>query len=308
MTHATDDHAVAAVDARARTRLRGMVRLARPRQWTKNSLLLAAPTAASVLHRPAVLASVLGGIALFCLAASGAYFINDALDVEADRAHPRKRLRPIASGTVGAREALVGGLVMIVTAIAAAVTIMPAAFTLTIATYAMLTLAYSRWLKHVPLVEMIVVASGFVLRAMAGGYAAEVPLSEWFLMVATFGALFIVVGKRHAEVVALGDVRASHRAVLANYTVPLTQHLMTVAASVTLVGYGLWTFSVQDLGGMTAPWPALSVLPFVYALSRYAMLTFSGHGGEPEELALGDRGLQVAGLVWALLLGIGVYI
>lgn len=278
----------------------GLLRTARPRQWVKNVLVAAAPAAAGVLLTPAVAARTAVAFVAFCLASSGTYCINDALDAEADRLHPRKRTRPVAAGVVPPRTASAVGAALLVAAVAVGLAATPA-FALVVAAYSVLTVAYSLRLKHVAVVDLLAVSAGFVLRAASGGVAADVVLSEWFLIVTSFGALFVVTGKRHGEMAALGTESAVHRPTLARYTPAFTAQVLTVSLAVTLVGYCLWAFG-QDAGAGQG-WFAASIVPCVAVLLRYAQLIHDGRGGDPVELVFADRGLQAGGVVWALILG-----
>src|SRR5437763_2889089 len=195
----------------------GLVRSARPRQWVKNVLVFSAPGAAGVLtHRDPLLRSLLA-FGVFCLAASGTYLLNDAIDREADRLHPKKRHRPIAAGTVSVTQAGIASAILLIAALGLASAWQQWDLALVAGIYVAVTISYSTWLKHEPVIDLAAVASGFVLRAIAGGAAADVPISKWFLIVASVGRLFMVAGKRHAEGVELGDNRASHRSTLASY-------------------------------------------------------------------------------------------
>lgn len=281
------------------------VRTARPRQWTKNLLVAAAPAAAGVLGQPNVLLRVAAAFLLFSLAASGAYFLNDALDSAADRHHPTKRKRPIAAGLVPVRAAVVAGLALLSAGVAGAVWLGPAPFALSVFAYVAATMLYSAWLKHVAVVDLVIITLGFIVRAVAGGLVVGLPLTTWFLIVVSFGALFVVSGKRHTEVAVLGRDGADHRRVLQHYTSDYTQHLLTLSSGVTIVAYCLWAFEVQD--GPGALWLTMSVLPFVTALLRYGLLLHRGEGGEPEEIFLRDRGLQALALIWVACIAFGVY-
>lgn len=285
------------------SRARSLLTEARPRQWAKNLLVFAAPAAAGTLLDPSVLQSTVLAFVAFCLAASGTYYLNDAMDVAADRLHPRKRNRPVAAGDIPVRSAFAIAVLLLLagTGLAALV---GTRLTAAVAVYGLLTIAYSVRLKHLPIVDILVVAAGFVIRAAAGGFAADVPLSDWFLIVASFGALFIVAGKRHAEVVTLGADSGAHRPVLEAYPPDLTRHILTVSAAIAMIAYCLWAFEAPP--GPGRPWVMLSIIPYVGVLLRYAMLVFGGQGGEPEDLVLADRGLQVGGLVWLVLLGAGI--
>ncbi len=278
---------------------------ARPRQWIKNLLVVAAPGAAGVLHEPEALAHTMGAFVCFCLAASGTYYLNDAADVEADRAHPTKRFRPIAAGEIPIGPARAIGVAGILAGVALAVAI-DWHLAVIVASYVVLTTAYSHWLKHIEVVDVVAVAAGFVLRAIAGGAAVEVPISNWFFIVTCFGSLFMVVGKRRAEVDALGSDAARTRATLGTYSSHYLAHLQTMSAGVMLVGYCLWAFEKAAEADASVPLFQISIVPFALAVMRYSLLVDTGHGGAPEEVVLRDRSLQVMGLVWFVLFAAGV--
>ncbi len=286
--------------------LSGLLREARPKQWVKNVLLLAAPGAAGVLSQGDVLGPVLLAILAFCLTASGVYYVNDLVDVEADRAHPVKCRRPIAAGVVPLPLArVVGGLLFVAGVVVAALVSVQLLLVLVI--YVVITTSYSFRFKHVPVLDLVLVSAGFLIRAIAGGVAAGVALSPLFLLVAAFGSLFMVAGKRHGEFMEMGAERAATRASLSQYSDAYLRYVWSIASAVTMVGYSLWAFSLSQ--GRPSPiWYELSVAPFVVALLRYAYLVEGGRGGEPEELVLGDRQLQLYGLVWVLLFAAGVYL
>ena len=284
----------------------GLLRLARPKQWIKNSLVFAAPAAAGeVLARDRLVATLLAFV-VFCLAAAGTYFLNDALDVEADRRHPTKRHRPIASGVVPVGVGLVGGVAMLLTSVVLALAVGGPQLALIIGIYVALQPIYSAFLKNVAVVDLAAVASGFVLRAIAGAIAADVPISKWFLIVASFGSLFMVAGKRHAEHLDLGDEREETRATLGAYSLGYLRYVRSVSSGVAIAGYCLWAFEKSELA--TSPlWFELSILPFVLAILRYALLLENGQGGSPEEVILGDRAIQLLGALWAAMFMLGVY-
>ncbi len=284
--------------------LPALVRLARPKQWVKNVLVIAAPGAAGVLGEPLSLYRTAIAFVCFCLAASGTYYINDALDVEADRRHPTKRFRPIASGAVSVRTAVVGGIVLIVASILLS---FAARWQLAfiVGGYLVQTMLYSLWLKHEAVLDLACVASGFVLRTIAGGVAVGVTISPWFLIVAGSASLFMVTGKRHAELVELGDGAVGHRRALEMYSRSYLNYVRAVSSSVTVLAYCLWAFEKSATVGSQV-WFQLSIVPFVLGILRYALLLEQGGGGAPEELVLSDRVLLVLGALWALLFGIAV--
>ena len=283
-----------------------VLRTMRPRQWVKNVLVFAAPAAAGVLtHRDALIYS-LAAFAIFCLAASGTYCLNDVMDVEADRRHPVKRHRPVASGVVPVRLAVVVGVVLLAAALGSSAAIGRPKLAMVVAIYVAVQIAYTMWLKHEAIIDIGAVASGFVLRAIAGGVATRVPLSDWFVIVACFGSLFMVAGKREAEVMLLGQDGEHHRATLATYTPSFLRHVRSVASGVAMTAYCLWAFE-RAHGSAGAIWFELSIVPFVLGVLRYGLLVDAGHGGAPEDVVLGDRTLQVLALCLAVLFAVGVY-
>lgn len=285
--------------------LGGLVRTARPKQWTKNVLVLAAPAAAGVLDDADALVETIVAFTAFCLAASATYFFNDALDADADRLHPRKRHRAVAAGVVTVPSALaIAGVLA-----AAALVLSFAASTAlaaVVAGYLALTVAYSLWLKHEAVLDLAAVAAGFVLRLIAGGLAVGVPISEWFLIVAGAGSFFMATGKRHAETLELGDGAAAHRASLEEYSPTFLLYLRALSSGVAVLAYCLWAFQEADVGAEPV-WYELSIVPFVLGTLRYALLLDRGGGGAPEELVLSDRPLLAIGALWVVTFGVAVY-
>jgi decaprenyl-phosphate phosphoribosyltransferase len=291
-------------DRTLRTEVPALIRLARPKQWVKNVLVVAAPGAAGVLGESTAFWRTVVAFVCFCLAASGTYFINDALDVEADRRHPTKRNRPVAAGLVPVPTAIAGGIILIAAAIAFSfVARWPLA--LVVGGYVLQTMLYSLWLKHEAVLDLACVASGFVLRTVAGGVAVGVAISPWFLIVAGSASLFMVTGKRHAELVELGDGAVGHRRALELYSQSFLNYVRAVASSVTVLAYCLWAFEKSEPVGNPA-WFQLSIVPFVLGILRYALLLEQGGGGAPEELILSDRVLLGLGVVWGVLFAIAV--
>jgi decaprenyl-phosphate phosphoribosyltransferase len=285
--------------------LAAYIRLARPKQWLKNVLVVAAPGAAGVLTEGDGLFKTFIAFVCFCLAASGTYYINDALDVEADRLHPTKRNRPIASGVISVRNALIVGSVLLVASVGLSF-VARWQLSLVIGSYLVLTVAYSLWLKNEAVIDLAAVAAGFVLRTIAGGVAVGVEISPWFLIVAASGSLFMVTGKRHAELLELGDDAGDHRRSLDVYSHAFLGYVRAVASSVAILAYCLWAFEKSAPVGNPI-WFELSIVPFVLAILRYALLLEQGRGGAPEELVLSDRTLQVIGVSWAVLFAIAIH-
>ena len=279
----------------------------RPRQWAKNVLVFAAPLAAGQLFEPDILIPSLGAFVAFCLISSATYLINDVRDVEIDRNHPKKSQRPIAAGRLPAGIAVVAAVVLAIAAIALSFAISLALGGVVIA-YAVFTLAYSLALKHEPVIELALLAMGFLLRAIAGGAASGLPISQWFLIVAGFGSLFMAAGKRYSELDRFArdgtSDEAPQRKSLDGYTLGYLRFVWGVAAAVTITAYALWAFDVAATPS-SFPWAEWSVLPFVLAILRYAVSVDRGDAEAPEETALGDKVLLLLGLAWLVLFGLG---
>jgi len=287
--------------------MRPLIRTARPKQWLKNVLVFAAPGAAGVLDQSdPLLASLLAFVAL-CLAASSIYFWNDILDVESDRVHPTKRFRPIAAGELSLGRAKVVGVVLPPLALGVAALTGRWQAVVVVAVYIALTVTYSMWWKHIAVLDLIAIASGFVLRAAAGAYAADVPMSNWFVLVTTFGSLFIVTGKRFAEARELGAEARSVRSTLGAYSEEYLRFVLAISCAGALVSYCVWAFERRDLAGSELPWYELSIVPILTAFLRYALVLEQGRGAAPEEVFASDRVLQVLGLAWVVTFGLAVY-
>jgi decaprenyl-phosphate phosphoribosyltransferase len=284
---------------------RSLLRSLRPKQWAKNVLVLAAPAAAGVLTHGDALWRVGLAFVSFCLVSSGTYLLNDARDLESDQRHPIKRHRPIAAGLVPVRTAVALGVSMILAGFAVAA-VVRLQFLIVVVVYIAITTAYTLWLKHEAVVDLVAIASGFILRAVGGGVAVNVPLSRWFLIVASFGSLFVVSGKRHGEHIDLGEEGAEVRPTLGAYSRNYLQYVWTMTSGVTVAAYCLWAFEMAP-PNETVPFYELSIVPFVTFILRYAMLLEQGHGGAPEDVVLGDRTLLVLAAVWVAAFGAGVY-
>jgi len=280
-----------------------LVRAVRPRQWTKNLLVLAAPLAAGVIDDVSVLRVVALAFVAFTLVSSAVYLLNDVIDAEADRLHPRKKFRPIAAGELGVRTALAVSVVLAASSLVLGyATDTELGATLTV--YLALQIAYARWLKQQAVIDLAIVASGFLLRAIAGGVAADVPLSQWFLLVASFGSLFMVAGKRYSELHTVGS-QAGTRATLEQYSESYLRFVWSLAAAVAVTAYSLWAFEISSGEGVN--WQAISIAPFVLGLMRYAVDIDRGLAGEPEEAVLRDPVLLALAATWIALFAIGVY-
>jgi decaprenyl-phosphate phosphoribosyltransferase len=279
----------------------------RPKQWIKNLLVFAAPGTAGALGHGHVAAQAAQAALAFCAVSSGTYLLNDSFDRQADRLHPTKRHRPVASGAVSLAEARVAGVGLVGASVAASAVVRGPRLALVVAAYAALSLAYTVALKHLALVDLLAVAGGFVLRAVAGGAATHVPLSGWFLTVAWFGSLYVVAAKRSAEQERLGDGGGAHRVTLASYTRAQLVGLRLGAAAVAMAGSFFWAFHKAAEMGSSGVLVQVSLAPLALAFARYEALVRAGHGGAPEELFLADRLLQAAAVCWLALVAAATY-
>lgn len=280
-----------------------IVRTMRPRQWSKNVLVVAAALAAGVLGDGNNVAIVVGAFVAFTLVASAVYLFNDARDVESDRKHPRKKDRPVAAGQLSVRTAVVASIFVAAAGLALGTAIDRDLGT-TLLVYLVIQVAYALWLKEQPVIDLAIVSAGFLLRAIAGGVAVDVPLSQWFLLVASFGSLFMVAGKRYSELRSLGN-EAGTRRTLEEYSVSYLRFVWSLAAAVTITAYSLWAFEIRNESGVD--WQAISIAPFVMGLLRYAVDIDRGLAGEPEDAVLRDRVLQIITVSWLTIFAIGVY-
>ena len=288
-----------------------MIKGLRPKQWVKNVLVLAAPLAAgrdALTGRTAV--DILLAFVVFCFGASSIYLINDARDVESDRQHPTKRFRPIASGMLPINLAYAMALILIALAIGLSFLATDGpALAGVIGIYIALQLGYCFGWKHIPVIDIALVSSGFMLRTMAGGVAAGIDLSQWFLLVAAFGSLFMASGKRYAELLLAKETGAKIRRALEGYTETYLRFVWTLSATAVVICYALWGFELSDAtGGAAAIWYQVSMVPFVIAILRYAAEVDDGHAGAPDEIALEDRVLQLLALGWILCITMAVYV
>lgn len=303
--HRTDAEARA---PSARAHLRCVLRSMRPRQWTKNLIvylaLLFSINQEWQVDDPSSWMSLLGwstiAFVLFCLVSSAEYLMNDVVDRESDRLHPEKRHRPIASGLLSARAALVWAAALGGAAIGGGFALSaPLTWHVgaALAGYIVLMLSYTFVLKHVVLMDMMAIGAGFVLRAMTGALAIDVPISPWLYVVTALGALFLVIHKRRAEIVLLEAGASNHRPILEEYSAALLDQMASLVTASTLIAYGLYTFTAENLPENNA---MMLTIPFVlYGLLRYLYLVHQrNEGGSPEEILLRDWPLIVDILLW----------
>ncbi|HAD05627.1 MAG TPA: decaprenyl-phosphate phosphoribosyltransferase [Anaerolineaceae bacterium] len=279
--------------------LSALIKSMRPRQWSKNVFVLAAVVFDKKLLNPEAVGKSLAGMILFCLLSSSVYLINDILDAEADRNHPQKRNRPIASGKLPVAVAAIAAFLLIIITI-------PLSFLLSnlfgwiALIYFLVNLAYSTRLKHIPLIDVLIIAAGFVLRVAAGVSLIEVErFSPWLYVVTTLLALYIGFGKRRAELTLLQNDANNHRRVLDGYNLALLDQLITIVSGTTIVAYSLYTFSAPNLPDNHS---MMLTIPFViYGIFRYLyLIQVEQAGGAPEDIVLTDRPLQITVLLWGL--------
>lgn len=280
-----------------------LIRAMRPRQWIKNLLVIAAPLAAGAIFQPRVLFLTAIALISFICVSSATYLINDVRDRDVDRAHPTKKQRPIASGELSVRTAIIAAVVLIIIGLGVAA-IAGIGLVAVVVGYLVATLAYSLGLKHEPVIELGLLATGFLLRAIAGGVAADLPLSPWFLLVTGFGSLAVAAGKRYSELMDTPESDAPRRRSLAGYTPTYLRFVWTMTAAIAVTTYCLWVVEVGQPES-SAPWALISIIPFVLAFLRFGVDLDAGRTQAPEEAVLGDPILLVLGLIWAVTFGAG---
>jgi len=287
-----------------------LVSAMRPRQWVKNGLIGVAPAAAGTLNHADVLRHTGAAFLAFCALSSGIYLVNDLRDLEADRQHPTKRHRALAAGQLAAPLAVVSAVVLIAVAFAIPFALWhPQGLFLVLGLYLANSLAYSFYVKNVVIIELVSVASGFFLRAYAGATASHLFVSTWFLVVISFGALFLVVGKRSSELERVGA--GITRRVLAEYSRDFLHSVLTMSAAVVVTGYCLWAFDTSATGLSSAHHYTvpirLSVVPVVVAVLFIMRSAEAGDGAAPDEMLYHNREIQALVVIWAALLLVGIY-
>jgi 4-hydroxybenzoate polyprenyltransferase len=279
----------------------------RPRQWPKNVFLLAGLVFDGQLTNPRALSITLVGLALFCLVSSLVYIINDLTDIETDRLHPTKQKRPLASGQLSKKTAVITAVILFILIFPISF-ILDIYFGIIISSYFLLMLAYSLWLKRIPIIDVMVIAAGFVLRVAAGVVIITTnQFSPWLFVATTFLALFIAIGKRRSEIDTLESVADAHRQVLKGYSLDMLDQMLTIILAATMMTYCLYTFASPITPGNHV---MMLTIPFViYGLLRYLYLIRMEHiGGAPEEIVLTDLPMQLAIGLWGLTVIIILYI
>jgi 4-hydroxybenzoate polyprenyltransferase len=288
--------------------LAALVASLRPRQWTKNLLIFAGLIFSQGLHQPVMVARSVLAFVIFCLLSGGIYLINDVIDAERDRAHPQKRQRPVASGRLPPRLALVAGALLLVGASTAGF-LLSARFGVVSVAYVALLTAYSIRLKHMVIVDTLIIAAGFVLRALAGVVVLGLEMSYWLLLCTILLALFLTFGKRRHELLALEGGATDHRPILSEYSPQLLDQMIAVVTASTLMAYALYTMAPEThvrLGTTRLP---LSI-PFVlYGIFRYLYLLYRRDlGGNPSEHLLTDRALLADVALWGAVVVFILYV
>lgn len=271
----------------------------RPRQWVKNVLIFTALVFDEKLGNIQLVVLTAAGFVLFSLVSSSVYILNDLADLEADRQHPVKQNRPLASGRLPENVARLTAFGILVISFPLAYLLSPGFFILLLI-YWLLNIGYSKWFKHYPIIDVFVLASFYVLRVVAGLTIIDVSrFSPWLYVVTTLLALYIGLGKRRAELKLLADDAATHRRVLDGYTIPLLDQYITIVSATTIVAYSFYTFSAPNLPENHA---MMLTIPFaIYGILRYLyLIQFKEVGGAPEEELLTDRPLQIAFVLWGL--------
>jgi decaprenyl-phosphate phosphoribosyltransferase len=291
------------LEARRRGTVHAVVATLRPRQWIKNSLVIAAAAAAGALGNDDVPARVTIACVAFCLLSSGTYALNDVRDAAEDRAHPRKRFRPIAAGELSPAAAIMLGMVLLAAGLLLCALVRPLLAAVG-AGYIALTLSYTVLWRRIAILDIVAIAGGFVLRALAGGVAAAVPLSRWFVLVVTSAALFVAGAKRWAELTRRQQPGGVRRRALDLYTDARLRLVLYASAACTVFAYSVWAAELPTVDGV--PWRPLSIVPLAACIVRYGERVRAGGGEAPEELLLSDPWLGILALTWLVLFGLGV--
>lgn len=279
--------------------LPALIKAMRPRQWTKNGFIFFALIFDKQLFSPAPFLRTLQGFFLFCLISSAVYLFNDIADIEGDRQHPEKKHRPLASGSLPVGVALGTAIVLSLVTLLLGYLLAPALAGI-LGIYLTLNILYSLWLKHIPILDVLIISSGFVLRVAAGVALITVErFSPWLYMITILFSLYIGLGKRRAEMNLLEQGAGAYRKVLDGYTIPLLDQYITIVSGMTIVAYSLYTFSAPNL---PVNHSMMLTIPFVvYGIFRYLQLIQTGHAaGAPDEVALKDRPLQITVLLWGM--------
>ncbi|NUQ37345.1 MAG: decaprenyl-phosphate phosphoribosyltransferase [Caldilineales bacterium] len=282
------------------TTLAALLRTMRPKQWVKNIFVFVALAFDVKFTQSEPLLRTIAAFLLFCLVSSAVYLLNDVVDREKDRTHPRKRHRPLAAGLLSPRTALIAMALLLVVSLPLGWRV-DARLGLILLAYFVVNIAYSFWLKHVVIIDALTVAAGFVLRVVAGVVVVDVTrFSPWLYVCITLGALLIALGKRRAEIVGLEEDASNHRAILDEYSLAFVDQLIGLITAATIVSYSLYTFSAENVPGNHLM--MLTIPLALYFFFRYLyLIQVKGLGGAPDELLFQDRPLLLTALLWGLM-------
>ena len=282
------------------------LRLVRPRQWTKNGFVLAGVVFAEKAFSVTEVAHALLAFVVFCALSGAVYAANDVLDVKEDRRHPLKRFRPVASGEISARSAIVFAALLAGGALAASFALLPFGVGIAVIAYLTLQALYTTVLKHTAILDVMSISGGFVIRALAGVAAVSSPISPWLIVCTGLLTLFLGFSKRRHEIATLGEGAAVHRKNLRDYSVPMLDEMMNIMISATIIAYTLYTFTVYERQDQIF---MMASIPFViYGVFRYMLLVHRDGGGNPDTLLLSDRPLQIALFLWLVVVMAVIYL
>ena len=284
--------------------VRSLFRLARPKQWTKNGFVLAGVVFAEKAFSASSVQNALLAFAAFCLLSGAVYAFNDVLDVEEDRKHPLKRLRPVASGEVSLPVAVIFAALLLTVGLGLCFYVNAGVGAAGLA-YLALQAVYTPFLKHIAILDVMSISAGFVIRALAGVAAVAAPISPWLIVCTGLLTLFLGFSKRRHELATLGDGAVIHRKNLQDYSVPMLDEMMNIMISATIIAYTLYTFTVYERESEIF---MMASIPFVvYGVFRYMLLVHRDGGGNPDTLLLADRPLQISLLLWLIVVGVTLY-
>lgn len=292
--------------AKARGTAFALAVTARPRQWIKNLVPLAVPVAGAQIGSPAIMGRTVLMVMSLCLASASTYLVNDAHDAALDCMHPTKRFRPVAAGKLSRRTAACVGLLVGLLALVISTPLGPRASAVLLG-YLFNSLLYTYLLKQIPILDVLTIASGFLLRAIAGGVVSGVEISPWFLLVTVFGSLFLAFGKRFGELKEMGSKSPNHRLTLELYDSAFLQQMLTFSQTGVSIAFCLWAIQYPTNGRSFSP-VSLSIGPFLFVVMRLSMLLMSGKGTDPAELFYLDRILQLGTLVLCAVLVGSIYL
>lgn len=280
----------------------------RPRQWTKNLLVFAGVAFAQrIFHVPDLLRATVAFV-IFCVVSGVIYIINDVFDRDADRNHPAKRHRPIASGRLSTSAAIAGAMLIGLPGLATA-WLLSIPFAITVVAYMLLMILYSTWLKHIVIIDVFAIAAGFVLRAVAGALVIHVEISSWLLVCTILLSLFLGLSKRRSELVILEGEAMGHRRILKEYTPSMLDQMISVVTSSTVVAYALYTLSPDTVAKFNTHGLSLTIPFVIYGIFRYLYLVHRHDlGDSPDKLLVEDKPLLIAVALWALAAAVVIYI